>query len=342
MPWQGDPEILSGSPDNISFKKVTYPPTPTYNNTRKQTGVYNMISQQQYVTLSLELHLFFGRIMKEHALFLEAGFTPKNSDFSNAADQYKTAFESILYNAVQLGNGIISNRVVSSGEIITNYTLGSEQKTQNFTGISIDTNITRLESNLYGSSNPNITPEIIQYVRNLNNHALHYLGGLIEFKTRVLNDVLSCNMFTMNYPLLIEHIIREAKLYRNHINDLENGKNIDDNIKESELFWDQIMMEHALFIRGLLDPTENELIGTANDFAKDYSNLLSEAKMATDMTMNNVTTSTLEETIKYRDFKEAGTKGINECKIRSIILPLLADHVLRESNHYIRLLKQYE
>lgn len=27
-----------------------------------------------YVTLSLESHLFFARIMKEHSLFLEAGF----------------------------------------------------------------------------------------------------------------------------------------------------------------------------------------------------------------------------------------------------------------------------
>lgn len=29
---------------------------------------------REYVTPSLENHLFFGRIMKEHALFLQAGF----------------------------------------------------------------------------------------------------------------------------------------------------------------------------------------------------------------------------------------------------------------------------
>ena len=29
-----------------------------------------------------------------------------------------------------------------------------------------------------------------------------------------------------------------------------------------------LYMEHALFIRGLLDPTENDLINTSNDFAK--------------------------------------------------------------------------
>lgn len=44
------------------------------------------------------------------------------------------------------------------------------------------------------------------------------------------------------------------------------------------------------------------------------------------------------EVIKLRDFKEEATKGILGCKIKSVILPLLADHVVREANHYIRLL----
>jgi len=300
-----------------------------------------MINQQQYVVLSLELHLFFGRIMKEHALFLEAGFTPENPEYSKAADQYKEIFESILYDAVQIGNGIVSNQVIASGEIVTDYTLGTEEKTQNFTGITIDTNITRLEGRMFGSSNPNISAELQQQAKQLNTKALHYLDGLIQFKTTVLNNVLSCNMFTMNYPLLIDHILREAEMYQSHIQNLEKGMPIDDNVKATELFWDQIMMEHALFIRGLLDPTENALIRKANDFAHEYDDLLEQARTAADRTMEEVTQSTLEETMKYRDFKVAGTKGIAECKIRSIILPLLADHVLRESNHYIRLLEQF-
>jgi len=300
-----------------------------------------MISQQEYVASSLELHLFFGRIMKEHALFLEAGFTPRNANFIKTADQYKRMFESILNSAVQLGNGIISESVISSGEIITDYTLGSEEKTQNFTGIPINMNITRAESRLSGNNEPQVSQELERRVKRLNVQVLRSLEGLISFKTQILNEVLSCNMFTANYPLLIEHIIREAKLYQGHITNLENGMGIDQNIVDTELFWDQIMMEHALFIRGLLDPTENKLIITANDFAGDYGNLLRQANAANNAALAGITQTTLQETIKYRDFKEAGTKGINECKIRSIILPLLADHVLREANHYIRLLRQF-
>lgn len=300
-----------------------------------------MIDQQQYVILSLELHLFFGRIMKEHSIFLEAGFTPANPNFSNVADQFKEQFENVLYHAVVLGNGIITPNVVSSGEIVTEYTLGTEQKTQNFTGILINQDITRMESDLYGLENPQITSDMVQQVRQLNTQTIPLLDGLIEFKTRVLNEVLACNMFTMNYPLLIDHILREANMYRSQLAALESGEYPYNDVKDTELFWDQIMMEHALFIRGLLDPTEGELINTSNNFAHEYADLLEMARSATDATMEQITGETLEETLRYQNFKEAGTSGISECKIRSIILPLLGDHVLREANHFIRLLNQF-
>lgn len=300
-----------------------------------------MLSDQRYVVLSLELHLFFARIMKEHALFLEAGFTPKNANLAREADRYKTNFERLLSRAVDLSSGVIRPMVLSSGEIVTDFTLGSEQKTQNFTGIPINQSITVREAQLHSGTNPNITPTMVDSVRRINQGISGVLNGLINFKTQLLNDVLSCNVFTVNYPLLIEHILREARLYRDYLNDIEDGQDIDNkDPRETELFWDQIMMEHALFIRGLLDPTENQLIDTSDNFANDYAVLLERARNATDQTLASVTDETLRETMRFKDFKQAGTEGIAACKIRSIILPLLADHVLREANHYIRLLRQ--
>ncbi len=301
------------------------------------------MNNQRYVILSLELHLFFARIMKEHALFLEAGFTPKDSRLASKADHYKKEFEKLLSYTVSVSNGIIRSNVLDSGEIITDYTLGTEQKTQNFTGIEINQNITMLESELHSGMNPKISSNLINYVSQLNANAKKLLKGLISFKQNILDDVLSCNLFTVNYPMLIEHIIREAKLYLSLIDDLENRVDIDSkNSREVELFWDQIMMEHALFIRGLLDPSENELIDIADEFADEFNDLIEEAKTMTNTTINSVTNETLNQTIQFKKFKQAGTQGIASCKIKSIILPLLADHVLREANHYIRLLETYK
>lgn len=102
------------------------------------------------------------------------------------------------------------------------------------------------------------------------------------------------------------------------------------------------MMEHALFIRGLLDPSEEALIDISDEFADEFKDLIELAQTMTAATVNSITDETLNQTIQLKNFKQAGTDGIARCKIRSIILPLLADHVLREANHYIRLLKTYK
>lgn len=184
---------------------------------------------------------------------------------------------------------------------------------------------------------------MVKQVNQLNASAKKLLNGLISFKQRILEGVLSCKLFTVNYPLLIEHIIREAKLYLSLISDLENRVDIDaKDARETELFWNQIMMEHALFIRGLLDPSEEALINTSDEFAGEFKDLIEAAQTMTAATINSITDETLNQTIQLKNFKQAGTDGIVRCKIRSIILPLLADHVLREANHYIRLLKTYK
>ena len=227
-----------------------------------------------------------------------------------------------------------------SGELVTDYTLGAERQTQSFTGIMINQSLTVQTARLRGGVNPNVTPELARTVRELNAGAIQLLNAFIDFKTEVLNNMLSCSMFTLNYPLLIDHIRREAILYRDNLTLLESGRGINQDVKAMELFWNRIMLEHALFIRGLLDPTEGELINTANNFAAEYNELIRKTLEANDTVLASITDETLSDTKRYRDFKAAGTKGIAECQIRSIILPLLADHVLREANHYIRLLEE--
>jgi hypothetical protein len=56
--------------------------------------------------------------------------------------------------------------------------------------------------------------------------------------------------------------------------------------------------------------------------------------------IGRLTRDTITATRSLRDFKAAGTEGLLTCKIKSIIIPLLADHVLREANHYLRILNR--
>lgn len=290
-----------------------------------------------YAVKSLELHLFFARIMKEHSLFIKAGLTPASASFAEKAEFFMQEFEKLLCRAAELANGVITREVIGSGELVTEFTVSAEKQTECFTCININNDITKKELLLSCAQRKNNFSVIFRRVQMLNRKALELLDGLIELKEKILGCVLSCKAFTLNYPLLIEHIIREAKLYQKYIRILEKDGDLNYRMmKETESFWNRIMMEHALFIRGLLDPCESELFCSADEFAKDYGELLEKCRCAHNQTIK---ADSLAETIKFRDFKEAGAQGIIQCKIRSVILPLLADHVLREANHYIRLLR---
>lgn len=298
---------------------------------------------KEYVRLSLETHLFFGRIMKEHSFFLLAGFPAKETEFIRRADQFREEFEDGLRKTVRLADGIVGECVLRSGEVVTEFTQKAECQTQNLTGIPIDVKITEAEERLRAGSCVMVNREMVHHVKMLNRQMLRSLNGLIALKEEILTDMTRCRLYTTNYPLLIEHILREAKMYRQIISELENrGRIFAPDLKNLEIFWNQIMMEHAQFIRGLLDPTECELIETADEFAEDYCRLLKEAREQDARATNALTAKILRTTRQYQQFKTAGTEGITGCEIRSIILPLLADHVLREANHYLRILEHVQ
>jgi hypothetical protein len=303
-----------------------------------------MISGNDFIKQSLALHLFFGRIMKEHSFFLEAGFTSKDSNLAEQADTFRRAFDRMMNEVVALSDGVVDQEVLNSGEVITPYTLQAEQATIFLTGVPLATNITRAEANLFGGGMVR-NPALERRVHALNERAISLVSGLIKFKTRLLSDVLACKLFTVNYPLLIEHILREAKLYLATIQKLQSRTdiNLEQEAYEQEAFWNRIMAEHAKFIRGLLDPSENELIMTANNFGNQFDALTAEALQAMNRTisLSQVTSDSLAATQQIRDFKEAGTQGLINCKIKSIIIPLLGDHVLREANHFLRLLRMF-
>ena len=296
---------------------------------------------RDYVILSIETHLFFSRIMKEHALFLEAGFPCCEKDCIEEAEHYRLKFEELLQETLTMADGNIHETVLTSDELITQFTIPAERKTEALSGIPIDIKTSETTRGLHCSL-CNVRDEnrhLYQQVMQINERALGLLNGFIRFKENVLCSVNKCRLFTANYPLLIEHITREARLYRDILGQLMANKDLSyESLYETEAFWNQIMMEHAWFIRGLLDPSEAQLIDTADDFSKDYARLLDMARQQ-DCRAQSMSEMSLAKTLEYRDFKAAGAQGILDCQISSIILPLLADHVLREANHYIRILE---
>lgn len=71
-----------------------------------------MIEPQEYVIDSLEQHLFFARIMKEHSLFLSVGFLPLKANLAREGTKFLRQFETLLSRAIFLSNCVVRRCVL--------------------------------------------------------------------------------------------------------------------------------------------------------------------------------------------------------------------------------------
>lgn len=169
------------------------------------------------------------------------------------------------------------------------------------------------------------------------------------FKRNLLHLLIECRIRGgSNYPLLIDHISREAMYFHKILEKIRCGemKYPVDAIVSENVFWLRIMADHLKFIRGLLDPSEREVLNTtdtlSNKFdqlqlhARDFDSMLWHFRPNNDFKrFETEVTNSMEE---LRDFKEAAEELIKQCAVLSLIPPLLADHVRREAEHFLEIL----
>jgi len=302
------------------------------------------MADNDFVRSSLEINLFFLRIMKEHLIFIEADLSQRDIHLSHKITALRNEATNLLRTTIALANGI-GLQAVGSGEFITKYTINAEQATEFFTGIVIDKDVTTAELTIGGTESSTFTSTIVDQVAVLNNKAIAVTQAISNFKVSLLQDVLSCRTFSHSYPLLMDHVNREAQFYLKALQKLQNRVpfNLAREAVEQEAFWNRIMGEHAKFVRGLLDPTEELLFDKAHHFGKEFDRLTSEAISLTENInrLPRVTENSIRATTAIRNFKRSGVEGILGCKIKITALPLIADHILREANHYLRMLNAF-
>lgn len=294
-----------------------------------------MLSKEMYVQWSLQYNLFWLRIMKEHAIFIEATMPPPGKSLAQKADAYKQNYDQFLLTAITLSNGILPLDALQSGQFYTQFTEGAEQDAEKYTGISTRPDITLKEYDvapIYGELS--ITGNLEQDVNHLNQSVLTLTESFIQFQSDLLNDRASCRLFTMMYTGDILHVLMEAKRYQMILAALQNR---DENaIEDYKTFWTNNMADHVKVMRGQFDPTEATYFNKANQLAELFDTLSQEETNANTYPSNQ---ELLMSTNEVRDFKADTTDAIMRCKVQSIMLALYTDHLLREANHFIYLMK---
>lgn len=206
----------------------------------------------------------------------------------------------------------------------------------------------RIEEQLAGYSEHSDPRQVEAF----NSYVYQAVANIWAYKRKVLGLILRCEIHTNNFPLLVDHISREAAYFANRLKELNEGKlqPLPEAIIKENIFFLKIMADHAKFIGHLLDPSERKLVDQAREFSHDFDQLLYQAIDLDSMRPQSETKPLLTQfmdqnrvsVVSLREFKKTARDLIEECRIKSNIHPLLADHVFREANRFVEIIDLFE
>ncbi|WP_394137644.1 DUF2935 domain-containing protein [Cytobacillus oceanisediminis] len=189
-------------------------------------------------------------------------------------------------------------------------------------------------------------------VQAFNNEVYQAAAAIWSYKRKVLGLTLRCEIRSNNFPLLIDHISREAAYFANRLKELNAGilAPKPEAIIEENVFFLKIMADHAKFIGHLLDPSERKLVEQAREFSHDFDQLVFQAVDLESMQPQSKTKPLLSQFLNQnkvsvaslRDFKKTARELIEACRIKSNIHPLLADHTFREAERFLEIIDLFE
>lgn len=191
-----------------------------------------------------------------------------------------------------------------------------------------------------------------QLIKQFNSQVYQAAASIWAFKRKVLGLILRCKIRSNNYALLVDHTSREAAYFAKRLKELNEGKlkPLPEAIIKENVFFLKIMADHAKFIGHLLDPSERKLVEQAREFSYDFDQLLYQAIDLDSMSPQSETRPILNQfldgnrvsVVSLRNFKKTARDLIEECKIKSNIHPLLADHVFREAERFLHIIDMFE
>lgn len=186
---------------------------------------------------------------------------------------------------------------------------------------------------------PTLDPELVQDIRVA-------VVDIIAYKRRILRMQVTCQLRIRLFPLLLDHVIREAMYFLSYL-DTANlpRQGILTKILYTETFWLRIMKEHTEFIIHFLDPSERDLIDQLHEFHHQFSDLLmtacdlrsmAESEPESFNTVLRFTDDVLAATTKLLGFKATAYELARTCQLLSVLpTPLLLDHIRRETEYFL-------
>ena len=308
-------------------------------------GDYNMLSNEDFVYQSLIVNLFYLRTIREFCICIQLSFLIKNDEYIKIAQDLGIKAEEIGEQYLSFADGNISQDALDGDFIVTPYTLACEEMTERLFEVDLATHITEKELEIVPGYPENISEEAVSKLNEVNKKTLSLIQNFITFVTEIYNLEIENKIFSFLYPHLLKYMIEAAEGYQIALRRLVDFQNSDPTyVANFEYNYVITLMDTAMYIRGLVNPTSIDIFIKAQSFVIQFTHLSEEYKSA-GLTPENqliLSSRTLELVERYSDFLANVIERVLTGEVYFIIEPIFLDNMYTEANYFKYVLKRFK
>ena len=288
----------------------------------------------------LEFILYQTRITYEHEMFIISFLTDKEIYYKEILKDNIKKYQALIKEILLFSNNKLSYNFINSNTLYTTFTKKIEENTIKYFDIGLDLNVTQIIEKLK-PGNLILNDQNIKKINQLTKKLYTLLTNSKQMLNSIYKYINNGQLFLTIYPLAIKHIIDETTILENTLERIIKKEKPDPTyVYTLEYFYTNFLQEHSLIIKNMVNPNQNEIIILSNNYLNQYQELLKKFN-------NNISPYSINEiynecqyiTNNFQSLLFKITKIVEKNTSNFMILPLITDHLLRESYCYMMNLK---
>jgi len=291
-----------------------------------------MIDNREIYYESLANHVYFAGSIRSFCTTIGLTFFKNNQNYIDRAIAIGYQATDIINQSILLMNKELADDVLNSDVYITPYTKDLDLLTQKLFDISFVINVDKDLEIL--KSRGNIEYDI-DTINKLNNEALKLINKFKDFCSEIKTKLDNQELFSYLYPDFFNYMYDEISVYGRDIERIMSKKDYSEfYLNEFVYYFNELLRESALYIRGFLDTKELDIFDMASFYTNAFANISEKYLKNKD----NVIIETRRLVTNYKLFVTDIIEKLLQSKLYFITPPMTLDDFLTNINAYLFIL----
>lgn len=297
-----------------------------------------MLDNKQIFEESLVNHLYFAGTIRSFCITIGLTFFKNNQDYIDRAIDFGYRATDITNKAIIYMNKELANAVLENNVYITEYTKQIDLLTERLFDINLQIGVDKDIELLTSRGNVLYNEETMKKIDELNNESLILINEFKGFCQEIKKQLDEQELFSYLYPDFFNYMYDEISVYGRDIERILSKKDYTNfYLSEYTYYFNNLLKESALYIRGFLDTIHQDIFDMASFYINAFNNLIEKyLKGENDISLN---IETEKMVLQYKSFVSKIIQDLLTSKVYYITPPVVLDNFLTNINVYLYIIK---